>query len=579
LTRLRRFSYKGTPAEQAFIGAALTALVRLDEQSACPVIERLAQIEQPGIQWRALDALTRLKSRESRALFLRLLKSPDFMVRAYAALGAGMCADPDLEKSLVPLLPPRDTSTNNPIPLFTRISALQALAELKNPDAVPAIEAAISADPVDETHPGQEVFAMYAAETLGNLGAEAGEKVLLQLVHTNGPASSNALIALAKIHKGNPEKFYQLAAGSRFIRPSEVRAWAAAMAELGGLAAVRELHRILIGAIERIGAWNPLALQSHRAMYLRLLNDASDMHRMMLPIFEKGTASELQTISLILSSMARIDAPGMQDALMPFLGSHEGVIIRAALDAYRPASGAKSPWMPVVQALTNLKSSSDTATKLDILQHLKPWIGETPVQEALSAFLKDPDYSVRLLSAGMLRNAAAADAVEQPGQSTLTESSCHALAANRRSSTIAQVDTTRGTIEIDLFREDAPLAVAGFITMANWGDFNDTELRCAFPLPTVDSDTAAKISAARLMRREINLHPFERGSVGMVFTGRDFDQGSFFISLVPQPFLDGVYTCFGRVISGMDTADRITPADRITQIRIKEIKSFFRRRF
>ena len=155
---------------------------------------------------------------------------------------------------------------------------------------------------------------------------------------------------------------------------------------------------------------------------------------------------------------------------------------------------------------------------------------------------------------------------------------CHAIAANRISNTIAQVDTTRGTIEIELFRKDAPLAAAGFIAMASRGDFNGKELRCTFPSLAADPDTESKISAARVMRREINLHPFERGSVGMAFTGRDFDHGNFFISLEPQPFLDGVYTCFGRVISGMDMADRITPADRITQIRIKEIKILLHRR-
>jgi peptidyl-prolyl cis-trans isomerase B (cyclophilin B) len=580
LKRLLRFSYDGTPAERAFIGAVLTALVRIDDQSACPVIERLAGIEDPEIQWRALDALARLESKRSRTLFLNSLKSPDFMVRSYAALGAGKTGDPGVEKFLFPLLPPRDKSTNYPIPVFTRISALQALTELKSAAAIPAIEAAISADPVDNAHPEQQIFAARAAETIGCIGAAEGEKVLLQLLHTAGPASNNALIGLARIHKNNPERFFQIATTGGFRNPSEVRAWAEAMAELGGPGAVRELNRILLEAIERTGVWNPLALQSHAVVDLGLLNNVEELHRMMLPVFEKGTASELETISVILSCLARIDAPGIQDMLMPFLDSHDGVVIRAALDAYRPGSGAKSPWTPVVQAFTDFKSSGDTETRVEIIKHLKPWIRETQVQEVLFAALKDPDHSVRLISAGLLRSAAAADITEQPGpsESALTESICYALAASRKNGTIAQVETTRGTIEIDLFREDAPLAVAGFITMADRGDFNGQELRCTFPSVVAGADAAAPLSPARVMRREINLHPFERGSVGMVFAGRDFDRGRFFISLVPQPFLEGACTCFGHVVSGMEIADRITPADRITRIRIKEIKSLFRRR-
>jgi HEAT repeat protein/cyclophilin family peptidyl-prolyl cis-trans isomerase len=580
LEKLIQFSYRGTPAEREFIGAAVTALARLDEQSACPVIEELTGIDEPDIQWRALDALVRLKSKQSRTLFLNSLKSPDFMVRSYAALGAGITADPGAAKFVLPLLSPRDKTTSNPVPLFTRISALRALAELKNPAAIPAIEAAVSADPVDNDHPGQQTFAAYAAETIGSIGAAEGEKVLLQLLNTKGPASNNALIALAKIHKNNPERFFQIATGSGLTSPSEVRTWARAMAELGGPAAVKELNRILVEAMERTGSWNALALQLHYILDLRLLNDVEELYRMMLPVFEKGTASELETISVVLSSLARIDAPGIQDTLMPFLGSHDGVIIRAALDAYRPGVGTKSPWTPVVQAFTHFKSSGDIATRVEILRHLKPWIHQAPVQEMLFAALKDSDYSVRLISAGLLRGVAAANIMEQPepSESALTEESCYALAASRNNSTIAQVDTTRGTIEIELFRGDAPLTVAGFITMANRGDFNGRELTCAFPSEVAGADAAATASSARVMRRETNLHPFERGSVGMVLAGRDFDNGRFFISLVPQPFLDGACTCFGHVVSGMQIADRITTADWITQIRIKETKTLFRRR-
>jgi peptidyl-prolyl cis-trans isomerase B (cyclophilin B) len=577
--RLLRLSYSGTPAERYFIGAALTALVRLDEQSACPIIERLAGIEDPGIQWRALDALARLKSKGSRTLFLRHLKSPDFMVRSYAALGIGITADPKLEKFLVPLLPPQDKTTGDSIPVFTRISALRAMAELKNPAAIPAIEAAISADPLDDVHPEQQLFAAHAAEAIGNIGAAEGEKVLLQLLRRRGPSFDNALIALAKIHGSRPERFFQAANRSGLASPSEMRAWAQAMAELGGTDAVRELNRILVEALERTGAWNPLALQSRSVMDLRLLNNADELNRMLLPVFEKGTASELETISVIISSLARINAPGIQSTLTPFLGSHDGVIVRAALDAYRPGDGAKLPWTPVVQAFTNFMSSGDSETRVEILKHLRPWIRETSVQEALRTGLKDPDHSVRLISAGLLRGTAAADITEQPEppESTVTESTCYALAASRKNSTIAQVDTTRGTIEIELFREDAPLTVAGFIMMANRGDFNGLELTCAFPSAVAGADAAAAVSPARVMRREINLHPFERGSVGMILNGKDFDKGRFFISLVPQPFLDGACTCFGYVVSGMDIADRITPADRITQIRIRDIRSIFRR--
>jgi len=80
--------------------------------------------------------------------------------------------------------------------------------------------------------------------------------------------------------------------------------------------------------------------------------------------------------------------------------------------------------------------------------------------------------------------------------------------------------------------------------------------------------------AGRPLRSEVNMRPFERGSVGMALSGGDSRADSFFIALAPQPYLDGINTCFGRVISGLQVAERMALGDRIKQIRIKETISF-----
>jgi cyclophilin family peptidyl-prolyl cis-trans isomerase len=57
------------------------------------------------------------------------------------------------------------------------------------------------------------------------------------------------------------------------------------------------------------------------------------------------------------------------------------------------------------------------------------------------------------------------------------------------------------------------------------------------------------------IRCEINMRPFERGSLGMALSGKDTGGSQFFITLSPQPHLDGGYTCFGHVISGMPAVE------------------------
>ncbi len=151
----------------------------------------------------------------------------------------------------------------------------------------------------------------------------------------------------------------------------------------------------------------------------------------------------------------------------------------------------------------------------------------------------------------------------------ITRATSYALAAYRKNSTIAQIETTRGTIEIELFREDAPLTVDRFVSMAKRMVYDDTELSKAAGL-IEGGDPKKWPGLNRAVQSEINMRPLVRGRVAMPLSGRDSDAGRFFITTAPQPFLDGVNTCFGHVISGMQIADRIGPGDRIRRILIKE---------
>ena len=39
------------------------------------------------------------------------------------------------------------------------------------------------------------------------------------------------------------------------------------------------------------------------------------------------------------------------------------------------------------------------------------------------------------------------------------------------------------------------------------------------------------------------------------------------MTLSPQPALEGTYTAFGRVVSGMEVLERLTMGDRIRRVR------------
>ena len=251
--------------------------------------------------------------------------------------------------------------------------------------------------------------------------------------------------------------------------------------------------------------------------------------------------------------------------------------MRTAVEVYQPKNNTKEPWAPVAQAFANC---SDPETKIDVLFHLTPWIGEPKVQQVFQTGLKDPEQRVRLAAFALLHKAGITNTIVDFGPSTasITDAVCRTITASRRNSTIATIETTRGTLELELFREDAPLTVANFVLTAESGAYNGFVFEQVIPSQRIGgTDSGSQAGFGRATRGELNLRPFERGSVGMAAAGGGKNNRRFFVTLAPQPLLDGIDTCFGRVISGVQVADKIVPGDRILRINIKETISILDR--
>jgi peptidylprolyl isomerase len=64
------------------------------------------------------------------------------------------------------------------------------------------------------------------------------------------------------------------------------------------------------------------------------------------------------------------------------------------------------------------------------------------------------------------------------------------------------------------------------------------------------------------LKAEFTKMPFFRGTVAAArSTSPDSANSQFFIMFAPNPNLEGNYTVFGRVISGMDAVDKIAPGE------------------
>src|SRR5688572_23225 len=136
----------------------------------------------------------------------------------------------------------------------------------------------------------------------------------------------------------------------------------------------------------------------------------------------------------------------------------------------------------------------------------------------------------------------------------------------------AVLETTYGTIVLDLLPDAAPNHVAHFITRAREGAYDGTTFHRVISMGIVqggdplskDPAQAAKYGTGGLgvLRFEANAEKHTRGAVSAVLVPGNRDSGGsqFFISVTDQPALDGQYTVFGRVTDGINVAQKISMA-------------------
>jgi cyclophilin family peptidyl-prolyl cis-trans isomerase len=139
------------------------------------------------------------------------------------------------------------------------------------------------------------------------------------------------------------------------------------------------------------------------------------------------------------------------------------------------------------------------------------------------------------------------------------------------------IETKYGTIEVELNVVDAPMATQSFVTLARKGYFNGMRVHRVVPnfvWQAGDDRGDGAGGPGYSLRDELSADPFVRGTMGMALDGADSGGSQFFITVSPQPHLDGKYPIFGQVVRGGELLDLISPFDVIDRIRIWDGVSF-----
>lgn len=135
----------------------------------------------------------------------------------------------------------------------------------------------------------------------------------------------------------------------------------------------------------------------------------------------------------------------------------------------------------------------------------------------------------------------------------------------------AAIETERGTIGVTLSGADAPLTVWNFATLARRGFYQMLRFHRVVPAfvaqdgdPRGDGEGGPPYT----IRDELTPLPYTRGAVGMALSGPDTGGSQYFLTLTPQPHLDGHYTLFGMVTSGASAMDALREGDLIRTVRV-----------
>lgn len=146
---------------------------------------------------------------------------------------------------------------------------------------------------------------------------------------------------------------------------------------------------------------------------------------------------------------------------------------------------------------------------------------------------------------------------------------CAAEAVKQSKNPVITMETTLGSVKIELFENEAPVSVKNFLDYTKSGFYSGTIFHRVIPGFMAQGggftpDRKQKSTGAAIKNEAANGLKNDRGTVAMARTSApDSATSQFFINVVNNDMLnrpnpDGAgYAVFGKVVDGMDVVDRI----------------------
>jgi len=595
---------------------AALAAGRIGDERAAGTLSRLLTDASPEVRESAAFAGGILGDPGLTPKLVPLLGDPDDRVAGRAAWSLGFLEQPEAQKALLEALP-GTAAGRRPALLFAlwrfptppvaaalapyaadpdpaaRSAALYALARRPQEVSLPALTGCLrESDATAASLCARALGLLGQTSSIEPLGAVLDDRRLPVLI-----ASLTALHALLEKHPGaaapadkaarvtalsgdaNPNLAVPALALLRFYvgsdREAFRRLWAAASTGVG-----RRRQVALRAAVAALPEQSDPLLDSAVASSDPFLRGAAASALGFLPV----SAASARRAKLMtdpepvvrLKVLEGLEAPEAIRAERPLIDAalaDPNVAVRAtALDLAASIGGEFALLAEAVEA-SREESNPDVAITAIGAAEKSPDSAEA--RAVVEAAYRSPSTLVSRLARRSLVRSFHADRAAFPWRTYETGKSVAdyaALLREARTGWIARIETARGVFTIRLAGGEAPLTVMNFVSLAKKGYFEGAPVHRVVPGFVVqDGDPTGTGSGGPgyEIRDELSALPYRAGTVGMALSGPDTGGSQWFVTQAPQPHLDGGYTVFGQILSGMDVVNRIEQDDRILRVTVQ----------
>ena len=540
----------------------LTAALRSRPANAGPAIAKFLAHSNPRVRADAGNALTRLRLKDGNDQLRKLITSdPDPIVRANAARVLGVTEDTQSYDALV-----RRLAQDNDARV--RVSAIRALASLKDARAVEPLLARgqVLTQRTLASRPAELNEILEIATTLSRLLAQKEDQTAITWLRKINASLNHTApeIDLAFVRIAPSTYLGELGSGDqakRKVQETILLDWRAAAGIAAGLGEIAALPESVTNKSELAATAQSLL----RAML--------DYRNSGLTINTLVAVHSEYAIPDVLRALAAFKPADLATVARAHLKDSDVVVRSTAADllgdlppSEEITSALAAAWRPA----TNDELNDAALSILDSLAKQKSTAAHDVIKEAL----KSGDPLVRRRAVALLKTNGVGDFSAQIGtvQTRNTDADYKRALARIGKTTRAVVTTSKGSFTIDLLPESAPLTVDNFVQLAQRDYYRNITIHRVVPNFVIqDGDPRGDGNGGPgyQIRCEINQVLYDRAAVGMALSGKDTGGSQWFVTHSPQPHLDGGYTVFGRVVTGMDVVDRIVRGDVIQSITIR----------